>query len=158
MGDSLPAGSAKAGASGMSIGAAGLKAYGDITSSQGVAAADTYKAQVLQQNAQRGHVAAVQTGADLSQRLATTLGNIDAMRAAGHGDPSSPSAMAFRNQQEAEGTSQKAIAVDQIEAEAKQKESDANYLQYALQPGAEAGQDFRGRRRRQALWAKRTRS
>ena len=120
-----------AAASGASIASSGLKAYGDYESGVGKAAGATYRAQTLEANAQRARVSAVQTGAAESQQLATTLGNIDAVRAAAHGDPTSPMASAYRNQQEDIGQTKKAIDVDQIEAEAKQKESDANYLQYA---------------------------
>jgi hypothetical protein len=114
-----------------SVGGAGLKAYGDITSAQGVAAGDTFKAQMLEQNAQRGQVAAVQTGAAMSAKLAQTLGNIDAVRAASHSDITSPTAAAYRNQQEQLGLSQKAIAVDQILAQSRQEEDEAAYLRRA---------------------------
>ena len=66
-------------------------AYGDDESGVGKAAGATYRAQTLEANAQRARVSAVQTGAAESQQLATTLGNIaDAVRAAAHGDPTSP--------------------------------------------------------------------
>jgi hypothetical protein len=45
-----------------SIAGAGLGAYGMILSSQGVAAGDTFKTPSLDAAAQRGRVAAVQTG------------------------------------------------------------------------------------------------
>jgi hypothetical protein len=132
-----------------SVGSAGLKSYGDILSAQGTAAGDVFKAQMLEQNAQRGKVAAVQTGAAMSARLANTLGNIDAMRAASHGDPTSPTAAAYRNQQEQLGLSQKAIAVDQILAQSRQEENEAAYLRSAgksaLMSGyIGAGADFLG--------------
>ena len=128
-----------AAASGLSIGAAGLKGYGDILSSQGIAAGDTFKAQLLEQNAQRGQVAAVQTGAALSQRLAQTLGNIDAMRAAAHTDPTSPTTAAYREAQEERGLSQKAIAVDQILAQSRQEQEEAAYLHSASKTALMSG-------------------
>jgi hypothetical protein len=136
-------------ASAASIGGAGLKAYGDILSSQGVAAGDTFKAQMLEMNAKRGQVAAVQTGAALSARLSQTLGNIDTMRAASHSDPTSPTAAAYRDQQEQLGLSQKAIAVDQILAQSRQEQDEAAYLRragkYALTQGyISAGADVLG--------------
>ena len=142
MGDTL----AKAGgpsvgqqASGLSIGGAGLKAYGDYEAGAGKAAGATYRAQTLEANAQRARVSAVQTGAAESEQLATTLGNIDAVRAAAHGDPTSPMAAAYRDQQETLGLTKKSIDVDNIMAQARQDDSDALYLRssakYALQGG-----------------------
>jgi hypothetical protein len=129
----------KAGASLGSITGGGLAAYGDIYKSQGVAAGDIFKAQRLEENAQRGKVAAVETGADLSTRLATTLGNIDAMRAAGRGDPTSPTAAAYRDMTEQRGLSQKAIAIDQILAQSRQQEAEAVYLRSAAKSALLAG-------------------
>jgi hypothetical protein len=115
-------------ASGLSIGSAGLKTYGDYLSSRGKAAGQTYRAQTLEANAQRARVAAVQTGAAESQQLASTLSNIDAVRAAAHGDPTSPMAAAYRDQQEDLGLTKKSIDVDNIMQQARQDDSDAAYL------------------------------
>jgi hypothetical protein len=126
-------------ASGASIGSAGLKMYGDYLSSRGKAAGATYRAQTLEANAQRARVSAVQTGAAESQQLATTLGNIDAVRAAAHGDPTSPMAAAYRDSQEELGLTKKSIDVDNIMQQARQDDSDAAYLRtsakYALLGG-----------------------
>jgi hypothetical protein len=84
-------------AAGSSIAGAGLQAYGEILKSQGVAAGDTFKADVLEQNGARGDVAAVQTGGDFTRKLNIDLGNIDAMRAAVHTDPTSPTGAAIRD-------------------------------------------------------------
>ena len=135
-----------AAASGASIASSGLKAYGDYESGVGKAAGATYRAQTLEANAQRARVSAVQTGAAESQQLATTLGNIDAVRAAAHGDPTSPMASAYRNQQEDIGQTKKAIDVDNIMQQARQDDSDALYLRssakYALLGGeVAAGSD-----------------
>jgi len=116
---------------GASIAGAGLGAYGDILKGQGTQAADVFKASMLEQAAERGRVAAVQTGAEYSRKIATDLGNIDAVRAAGHTDPTSPSGMAVRDYHENIGLSQKAIAVDNIMAQAQQQEAEAAYLRKA---------------------------
>jgi hypothetical protein len=71
---------------------------------------------VLEQNAQRGQVAAVETGADSTRKLSIDLGNIDAMRAASHTDIRSPTGAAIRDTAENIGLTQKSIAVDQIMA------------------------------------------
>jgi hypothetical protein len=119
------------GASGLSIAGAGLGAYGDILKGQGTAAGDTFKANMLEVNAQRGQVAAVETGADLSTRLTQTIGNIDAMQSAAHTDITSPTAAAVRDTQEQRGLTQKSIAVDQIMAQSQQEEAEAAYLRSA---------------------------
>jgi hypothetical protein len=120
--------SAKSQAAGTSIVGAGLSAYSDILSSQGTAAGANYKAAALENAAQRGKVAAAQTGASASEKLARDLGNIDAVRAAAHADPTSPTGAAIRDWNETLGLTQKSIAVDQIMAQSAQEQSDAAYL------------------------------
>jgi hypothetical protein len=71
-----------AAAAGSSIAGAGLGAYGDIVKSQGIAAGDTFQASMLEENTKRGEVAAVETGAQYSNKIANTLANVDVMRAA----------------------------------------------------------------------------
>jgi hypothetical protein len=142
-------GGAAAGASGLSIAGAGLSAYSSILQGQGVAAGDTYKAASLENAAARGRVAAVQTGASASEKLAADLGNIDAVRAAAHDDPTSPTGAAIRDWSEALGTTNKSIAIDNIMAQSQQEASDAAYLRsaskYALLGGElGAGADLLG--------------
>lgn len=120
-----------AGAAGTSIAGAGLQAYGEILKSQGVAAGDTFKSEVLEQNAQRGQVQAAEVGADMSRKLSLDLGNIDAIRAAAHTDPTSPTGAAIRDNAENIGLSQKSIAVDQIMAQSRQEQDEAAYLRSA---------------------------
>jgi hypothetical protein len=120
-----------AGASGLSIGGAGLSAYSAILSSQGTAAGENYKANMLERSAQRGQVAATEKGASDTEQLVNTLGNIDAVRAAAHTDITSPTAAAVRDTQEQRGLTQKSIAVDQIMAQSQQEEAEATYLRSA---------------------------
>jgi hypothetical protein len=131
---------AAAGASGLSVAGAGLGAYSQILASQGTAAGDTFKADVLEQNAQRGRVAAVPTGATATERLNIDLGNIDAVRAATHNDPTSPTGAAIRDWHETLGLTQKSIAVDQIMAQSAQEDSEAAYLRSAAKAALTAGQ------------------
>jgi hypothetical protein len=118
-------------AAGSSIAAAGLSAYGEILKSQGVAAGDTFKANILEENAGRGQVHAAETGADMSRKLSLDLGNIDAIRAAAHTDPTSPTGAAIRDNAENIGLTQKSIAVDQIMAQSRQEQDEAAYLRSA---------------------------
>lgn len=115
----------------MSIAGAGLGAYSQIVSAQGVQQGDIFKADILEANAKRGEVAAVQTGADYSRKLSVDLGNIDAMRAARHTDPNSPTGAAISGTHEQLGLAQKSIAVDNILAQSRQQESEAAYLRSA---------------------------
>jgi hypothetical protein len=114
-----------------SVASAGMSAYSDILKGQGTQAADEYKAASLENAAQRGRVAAVQTGAAETIKLATDLGNVDAIRAAAHTDPTSPTGAAVRDWHEQLGLTRKAIDVDNIIAQANQEASDAAYLRQA---------------------------
>lgn len=138
-----------AGASGTSIAGAGLSAYADILKGQGTAAGENYKAASLENAAQRGRVAAAQTGASETEKLVQTLGNIDAVRAAAHTDPTSPTGAAIRDWNETLGLTKKSIDVDNIMAQSQQEDSDAAYLRsaskYALLGGElGAGADILG--------------
>jgi hypothetical protein len=125
---------------GLSIAGAGLQSYGDIVQSRGVATGDTFKAATLENAAQRGRVAAVETGGDYSRKLASDLSNIDAIRAAANTDPRSPTGAAIRDYHESIGLSQKAIAVDQITAQSRQEESEAAYLRGAAKSSLLSGE------------------
>jgi hypothetical protein len=138
-----------AGASGTSIAGAGLAAYSDILKGQGTAAGENYKAASLENAAARGRVAAAQTGASETEKLVQTLGNIDAVRAAAHTDPTSPTGAAIRDWNETLGLTKKSIDVDNIMAQSQQEDSDAAYLRsaskYALLGGElGAGADILG--------------
>jgi hypothetical protein len=108
-----------------------LQAEGAQVQAQGVAAGDIYKAEVLEQQAQYGELKATQTNAQLTRNLSITLGNIDAVRAAAHGDPNDPTNAAVRDYVEQTGTEQKGIKVASIEQQAREDESNAAYLRAA---------------------------
>src|ERR1700680_4080712 len=104
----------------LSIAAIGLKAGGDYTKSRGVAAEDKYRAAELDRAAQYGDLKADQTNAQMTRNLSISLGQLDAIRAAGHNDPTSPTGAAVRDFTEGVGTEQKNIKVDSILAQAQQ--------------------------------------
>lgn len=144
------------GASGTSIAGAGLSAYSELLKGQGTAAGENYKAASLENAAQRGRVAAAQTGASETEKLVQTLGNIDAVRAAAHTDPTSPTGAAIRDWNETLGLTKKSIDVDNIMAQSQQEDSDAAYLRsaskYALLGGElAAGSDIIGALNKTAL-------
>jgi hypothetical protein len=124
-------GSGGSGASGSSIASVGLQTYATLLKAQGTATADTYQADRLETAAQYGQLQATQTGAQMTRNLNTTLGNIDAVRAAANTDPNSPTGAAFRDNQEALGTEQKDIKVDSLNAQALQDQNDAAYYRKA---------------------------
>lgn len=107
------------------------QAAGARLKAQGENAADQFQANELDRAAEYGDLKADQTGAQLTQRLNVTLGNIDAMRAAAHTDPSSPTGAAVRDFQESVGLNQKSITVSNILAQSRKQESEAAYLRVA---------------------------
>src|SRR6516164_9806520 len=100
--------------SGMSLAATGFKMLGDYTTSRAEAGAERFKAEELEQQAQYGELKAKQTNAQMTQRLAVTLGHVDAVRAAAHTDPSSPTGAAVRGMREELGEEAKGITVENI--------------------------------------------
>jgi len=127
----MNSGSSGGGASGGSIASIGLQTYATLLKAQGVATADQYQADRLEKAAQYGEVKAAQTSAQMTRSLTTTLGNIDAVRAAANADPSSPTGAAFRDNQEMIGNEQRGIAVGNIEAQVAQDRADAAYYRQA---------------------------
>ncbi len=118
-------------ASGLSLASIGFQALGSVEQGMGTASADTYKSEELDRAAQYGELKATQTNADLTRNLNMTLGNIDAVRAAAHTDPTSPTGGAVRNQIESVGTEKKDIQVDSIMAQSQEDEANAAYLRKA---------------------------
>lgn len=116
---------------GFALEASSEKAKGVELQAQGVNAGNQFQAAELDRAAEYGDLKADQTGTTMTQRLNMTLGNIDAIRAASHTDPTSPSGAAYRNQQEDIGTKQTTTTVNNILADARQKEADAAYLRVA---------------------------
>lgn len=115
----------------LSLASVGLSAAGQYSQAAGTSAADQYKAEQLDQAAQYGELKATQTNAQMTRNLTMTLGNIDAVRAAAHTDPTSPTGAAVRDYVEQTGDEQKGITVDNIEQQARMDESNAQYLRQA---------------------------
>lgn len=133
-----PSGTA-AGASGASVASIALSSYSDILKGEGTEAAYNYKASALENAAARGRVAAAQTGAAESIKITSTLGMIDATRAAAHADPTSPTGAAVRDWNEQLGLTKKAIDVDNIMAQVQQESDDARYLRQAGKQALQMG-------------------
>ena len=97
-----------------SVAASGFKMAGDYVSSRAQSGADIYKAEMLEEQAQYGELKATQTNAQMTRNLAITLGHVDAVRAAMHTDPSSPTGAAVRGEMEEVGTEKKQATVESI--------------------------------------------
>lgn len=115
----------------LSLASAGLSAYGTALKGQGENAADEYKAESLERSAEVGKTKAAQTNAQMSEQENSMLGNIDAVRAAAHADPTSPTGAAIRDTAEYQAGRQKSITVDNILEQADQDTADAAYLRSA---------------------------
>lgn len=125
------AGGAGSGASGGSIASIGLQTYATLLKAQGTATADQYQADKLERAAEYGDLKATQTGAQMTRNLNNVLGNIDAIRAAANTDPTSPTGVAVRQNQEQIGISQRSTTVNSIKAQASQDRSDAAFYRKA---------------------------
>ena len=115
-------------AGGMSLAATGFKVLGDYASSRAEAGAATYKSELLEQEAEFGRLKATQTNAQLTKNLAITLSHVDAVRAAMHTDPTSPTGAAVRGEMEATGQMRKDITVENILQQARMDEANAAYM------------------------------
>lgn len=132
-------GSGASAAGGMSLAGAGLSAYSTILQSEGTADADNYQATKLQTAATYGDLKASQTSGQMTRNLNTTLGNIEAVRAAANTDPNSPTGAAVRDNQEAIGNQNRSITVNSILQQSIQDRNDAAYYQSAASNALTAG-------------------
>ena len=112
----------------MSLAATGFKMLGDYPSSRAEAGAEVYKSELLEQQAEYGRLKAAQTNAQLTKNLAITLSHVDAVRAAMHIDPTSPTGAAVRGEMEATGQMRKDITVENILQQTRMDEANAAYL------------------------------
>jgi hypothetical protein len=132
-------GAAGAAAGGLSLAATGFKMLGDYTSSRAMAGADVYQSELLEQQATYGRLKADQTNAQMTRNLAITLGHVDAVRAAMHTDPTSPTGAAVRGEMEATGQMKKEITVENILQQSRMDEANAAYMRSAASNALLAG-------------------
>jgi len=124
-------GDAAKSASNLSMAGVGLSMGSQLLKGIGGFEADKYQSERLERAAEIGRLKATQTSAQMTERLNTTLGNIDAIRAAAHTDPTSPTGVAVREYQEKLGERARDITVGNIEAQVAQDEADAAYFRHA---------------------------
>jgi hypothetical protein len=124
----------------MGLAASGFSAMGSMQAAGGQAAADQYQAQLLEREAQYGQLAATQTNATMTRELSSTLARVDAIRAASHTNPASPTGAEVRGQTEFLGNEAKETRVGNILAQSQMDESQAAYERYAASRAMMAGQ------------------
>ena len=114
-----------------SIASVGMSAFGQIQQAKGTQAADEARAAQLQRSAERGRLAAEQTGAQMTEQLNTTLQNIEAIKAASGTDVTSPTTAAVLEQQRYRGERARTISVENLVAQAQEQDASAKYLREA---------------------------
>jgi len=114
-----------------SIAALGMQAGGSIMKGQGTKAADDFQADRAQRAAAFGEIQANLTDTTARENLNTTLGNIEAIRAAGKVDPSSPTTQAILDQNRERSDRQRTAAVASIKAQSAEDLASADYLRKA---------------------------
>lgn len=110
------------------VGAVAGQAFGDYEKGAGTQAADNAQAAQLRLNAEYEGMKATETNATLTDRLATTLGNIDVIRAAAHTDPTSPTTVALRQRATGVANQERAVRVGNILAQQSEDLASADYL------------------------------
>lgn len=114
-----------------SIAGMGLSAASSIAGGEATKSADEMQAARLERAAQYGKLQATQTNAQDTENLAIKLDNIDAIRAAGGIDPSSPTTAAIRSRTSYLANEQDQIKVGNILAQVGEDQASAAYLNQA---------------------------
>lgn len=129
----------QAAGAGLSLAATGFKMLSDKTTAEATKAGDIFKAEELEQQAQYGELKALQTGGQMTKNIDITLRNIDAVRAAAHTDPSSPTGAALLSEVEQTLTEKKNITVANIMNQVRMDEANAAYLRSAASNAVMSG-------------------
>lgn len=114
-----------------SIASLGLTAASDITKGSATQASDEFQADKAERAAQFGQLQATLTDTSMLQKLSTTLGNIETVRAAANADPNSPTGAALFERSENLGDTQRMAAVGSQRAQAAEDLASADYLRKA---------------------------
>lgn len=127
----------------------GLSAYSDVEKGAATQSSDEFQADKATQNAQFGRLQADLNDTTAREKLNTTLGNIDAIRAAAHVDPTSPTTGAVEQWQTEISERQRLATSGTLRTQAATDDASATYLrqsgQYAQSQGyLNAGIDILG--------------
>jgi hypothetical protein len=114
-----------------SLASVGFQAAGAIMQGYGTQSADKLKAEQAQIAAEIGRQHALSTDVTMRQKMNIVLGNIEAIRAAGHADPTSPTTAALLDRERAAGDASRMAAVGSIRMQAAEDEAAAAYLKKA---------------------------
>lgn len=126
-------GGAKSGAGGASLLSIGLSAYSDVEKGAATQSSDEFQADKAAENAKFGRLQADLSDATSRERLNTTLGNIDAIRAAAHVDPTSPTTGAVEQWQTEISERQRLATSGTLRSQASADDASAAYLKEAGQ-------------------------
>lgn len=114
-----------------SVASLALTVAGDITKGNATKAADDFKADRAERAAQFGELQATLTDTTMRENLNTTLGNIEAIRAAAGTDPNSPTGMALLDRSTQLSDRQREATVGSIKSQAGEDRASADYLRKA---------------------------
>jgi hypothetical protein len=118
-------------ASGTSLLALGLSAYSDVEKGAATQSADEFQADKATEAAKFGRLQADLNDTTSRERLNTTLGNIDAIRADAHVDPTSPTTAAVEQWQTQISERQRLATSGTLRAQASEDDASAAYLRSA---------------------------
>lgn len=119
--------------------AAGLEVVGGLLEAKGKAEGYKYSEEKARRQAAAARTAADETTAQLTDELSTTLGNIQAIRAAAGADSASPTALAIMGKETEVAERQRRIQVGNLYAQAEQSELDRRYFRSAASSALLAG-------------------
>lgn len=111
-----------------SLASIGLSVFADVEKGKGQKAQADFQASQAEQAAKFGRLQADLTDTTMRERLNTTIGNIDAIRAAGNVDPSSPTTGAVEDWNRMLSDRQRTAAVVTARSQADADEAGARYL------------------------------
>ena len=123
----------------MSIGSAGLQIMGGMSAAQGQSAAYQYQQERAQRMQRNALIQADQTDAHLRKELASTLGNISAIRAAAYTDSTSPTQLAVEDEEMKVSGRERQIRVGNLRSQAESYAADAEYFGYAASQAMSTG-------------------
>lgn len=127
----------------------GLTAASDITKGSATQASDDFQADRAERAAQFGQTQALLTNTTMRENLNSTLGNIEAVRAAANADPNSPTGVAMMDRSTQLSDRQRMAAVGSIKSQSEEDQASADYLRSAgdfavTQSYLSAGTDIAG--------------
>lgn len=116
---------------GTTIASLAMTVASDVTAGSATQASDEFQADKAERAAKFGELQATLTDTSMLQKLNTTLGNIETVRAAANADPNSPTGAALFQRSEDIGDTQRMAAVGSQRAQSAEDLASADYLRRA---------------------------